>query len=123
MTIYADETYYTSTYLAGRAAILTAAYVYYFREASKIIDVYTFGNIDPGSYPDEVKMCCCELAETLYAADKEAAKSIGKTSESVQGWSVSYQSGTERKQEQDTKQHDIIFKWLSGSGLLFSGVR
>lgn len=121
--IYADETYYNSEYLAGKQAVITAAYTYYFREASRILDTITFGNIKENDITDEVRMCCCELAESLYTSEKEQAKSAGKTSESVQGWSVSYTSQADQQTQLNGKVGDIVTKWLSGSGLLFSGVR
>lgn len=121
--IYADETYYNSEYLAGKQAVITAAYTYYFREASRILDALTFGNIKEDNVTDNVRMCCCELAESLYTSDKEQAKSAGKTSESVQGWSVSYASQADQQASLNGKVGDIVTKWLSGSGLLFSGVR
>lgn len=123
MVIYADETFYNETYLAGKAAVITTAYTYYFREASRIIDVYTYNNIDPDSVPEEVKMCCCELAEQACKYDTAQSQSFGKNSESVQGWSVSYDSAAAQNEAQTNAQKDIIYKWLSGSGLLFSGVR
>lgn len=123
MVTYADEAFYNETYLAGKAAVITTAHTYYFREASRIIDVYTFGNIDPDNIPEEVKMCCCELAEQAFKYDTAQAQSFGKNSESVQGWSVSYDSAAAQNDAQKNAQTDIIIKWLSGSGLLFSGVR
>ncbi|MBP3272606.1 MAG: hypothetical protein J6M17_10345 [Ruminococcus sp.] len=123
MTIYADENFYASEYLAGKKAVITAAYTYYFREASRIIDVYTFGNVSAEDVPDEVRMCCCELAEQICAYDAEQEDSNGKSAESVQGWSVTYASAAEKKAQLDSRQRDIICKWLSGTGLLYSGVR
>lgn len=121
--IYADETYYKSEYLSGKQAVITAAYTYYFREASRILDTLTFGNITEDNVTDNVRLCCCEIAESLYTSEKEQAQSAGKTSESVQGWSVSYASGAEQQTQLNGKVGDIVTKWLSGSGLLYSGVR
>lgn len=121
--IYADEIYYKNTYLAGKQAVITAAYTYYFREASRVLDTLTFGNIKEDNVTDNVRMCCCEIAESLYTSEKEQSKSAGKTSESVQGWSASYASGAEQQTALNGKVGDIVTKWLSGSGLLFSGVR
>lgn len=121
--IYADETYYKGEYLAGKQAVITAAYTYYFREASRVLDTLTFGNIKEDNITDNVRMCCCEIAESLYTSEKEQAKSVGKTAENVQGWSVSYASGTDQKAQLNAAVGDIATKWLSGSGLLYSGVR
>ena len=125
MTVYADLDFYESKYLAGRSAAVTAAdFAYYAQSASKVIDTYTFGNINPDNVPEEVRMCCCELTEMLYKTDtSQAANKQGVASESVQGWSQSYESTQARQQAVQSSQRDIIRKWLSGTGLLYSGVR
>lgn len=125
MTVYADLDFYESKYLAGRSAAVTAAdFAYYAQSASKVIDTYTFGNINPDNVPEEVRMCCCELTEMLYKTDtSQAANKQGVASESVQGWSQSYESSQARQQAAQSSQRDIIRKWLSGTGLLYSGVR
>lgn len=127
MNIYADEEFYKGEYLCGRAAVITAAYPYYFREASRIIDRYTFGSIgglDGDSIPEEVKMCCCELAEMHFTeTTSQAARSVGIASESVQGWSVTYESKTARSEALSAAQGECVKKWLGGMGLLYSGVR
>ena len=125
MTVYADYKFYTDEYLAGRSAAVTAAdFAYYAQSASKVIDTYTFGNISSNDVPEEVRMCCCELAEQAYKADtSQAASKQGVASESVQGWSQSYESTQARQEAARSAQRDCIYKWLSGTGLLYSGVR
>ncbi|MBQ9898110.1 MAG: hypothetical protein IJM44_01485 [Ruminococcus sp.] len=125
MTVYADYSFYTDEYLAGRSAAVTAAdFQYYARQASAVIAQYTHGNIKADDIPDEVKMCCCELVETMHAADtSEAAQKPGVSSESVQGWSQSYESTEARKTALRGLQRDCIYRWLSNTGLLYSGVR
>lgn len=124
MTVYADYNYYTTEYLAGKSAAVTAAdFPYYAKQASAIIDQYTFGNIKADNVPEEVKNCCCELAEQMYTADtSEAAKKAGISSESVQGWSQSYESSEAQKTALRNTQRDCIYKWLGNTGLLYSGV-
>jgi hypothetical protein len=124
VTVYADYNYYTTEYLAGKSAAVTAAdFPYYAKQASAVIDQYTFGNINADAVPDEVKMCCCELAEQSNAADtSESAQKAGISSESVQGWSQSYESTDARKTAIRNAQKDCIRKWLSNTGLLYSGV-
>ena len=125
MTIYADFNFYTGEYLAGKSASVTEAdFTFYAREASRVIDEYTFGNIDPDNVPEEVRLCCCELAEAGFKAEhSEAAKKDGIASESVTGWSQSYESSESRREASRKAQRDIIRKWFSGTGLLYSGVR
>lgn len=124
MTVYADYNYYTTEYLAGKSAAVTAAdFPYYARQASTLIDQYTHGNIDAENVPEQVQYCCCELAEQMYAADtSEASQKEGISSESVQGWSQSYESSETRKTALRSSQRECIYKWLSNTGLLYSGI-
>jgi hypothetical protein len=54
--------------------------------ASAKIKANTFGRIDESNIPNEVKLCTCNIADTL----KELEKSDGKTNESVGSWSIAY---------------------------------
>lgn len=125
MTVYADYTFYSGEYLSGKAAVIAdESFPFYAREASRIIDTYTYGNIVPYDIPDEVKLCCCELAESVYKAENsEAQKKQGIASESVTGWSQSYESSESREKAAHSAHRQIVYKWLSGTGLLFAGVR
>lgn len=124
MTAYADYNYYTVTYLAGKTAAVTAAeFPYYANQATALINQYTFGNINADDVPDEVKMCCCNLVDELHSmATSETAGKAGISSESVQGWSQSYESTEARKTAIKSAQKECIRKWLSNTGLLYSGV-
>ena len=124
MTVYADHDYYTSEYLAGRSAAVTAAdFPFYARKASGIIGRYTHGNIKPESIPEQAKMCCCELAEMLAAEHSQDAQNGSVTAESVQGWSVTYESKGERAALFRASVKECVYRWFSGTGLLYSGVR
>lgn len=123
MTIYADYTFYTDNYLKGRkAAVQAADFDYFAAEASQTIKVYTCSNIDDEDVPECVKMCCCEIAEMLCKNEQLIANSAGLSSESVQGWSRSYESSEEMQSLMDSRTHNVIYKWLSGTGLLFRGI-
>lgn len=123
MKNYADENDY-SEYLSGKKAVITTAFAYYARQASSLIDRFTHGNIKEDNILDEVKMCCCELAELIYRDDtSEAAAKPGISSESVQGWSQSYESSEARKTALMSAQKECIYRWLGNTGLLYSGVR
>ena len=123
MTVYADYEVYTNDYLCGRSAAVTAVdFPYYARAASAEIDRYTFGNI-PADIPEEVKLCCCELSELLHAEDSTTHKPAdGVTSETVGGWSQSYESSQARTEAHKTAVSDVLRRWLSSTGLLYSGV-
>lgn len=124
MTVYADYSFYTNEYLAGRSAAVTAAdFPYYARQASAEINRFTHGNIKADDIPGEVRYCCCELAENMHAAEtSEAAQKAGISSESVQGWSQSYESLEARKTALRGAVRECIYKWLGNTGLLYSGV-
>lgn len=123
MTIYADYTYYTGTYLAGRSAAIAAAdFPFFARQASAEIDRYTFGSV-PDDIPEEVKLCCCELAEFLHAENGAAHSTAeGVASESVQGWTVTLESSAARTAAHKASVRECIYKYLSRTGLLYSGV-
>lgn len=124
MTVYATYDFYTNEYLAGKSAAVTAAdFAYYARQASTEIDRYTHGNIKADDIPEQVRFCCCELTELICKADtSKASEKSGISSESVQGWSQSYENSESRRNALRSSQRECIYKWLSNTGLLYSGV-
>lgn len=120
---YADESYYTNEYLCGKEAVINAAFDFYARAATAEIKQFTGRNVDEGNIPPCVKNCCCELAETIYTHEKTAADISGKSSESVGGWSVSYENREQSETIYRNTITDCVYKWLSGTGLLFAGAR
>lgn len=121
--IYADEPFYTSNYLCGREAVIQTAFSFYAMQATTEIRRYIGVNL-PGDaeVPDAVKYCCCELAEILYHSEQTEQSSRGVASESVQGWSKSYESTDARNTVVQQAQKRCIYKWLGDSGLLYRGV-
>lgn len=118
-----DYEFYTDAYLIGKEAVIDAAsFPFYERFASKELMCFAGQNIGNNDIPECVKLCVCEIAEALYTADKYDKQSGGKVSESVQGWSVSYQSAEQNENTKRQKIVSIIYKWLSGTGLLYRGV-
>lgn len=122
MNVYADEKFYTEEYLSGKDAVISSNHRYFFREASLMINQYTFGNIDPENIPQSVKMCCCELAESIFSRDRILSKNNGISSESVGGWSVNYASSSDVNSEFKKTVKNIIFKWFADADLLYRGV-
>lgn len=120
--IYADEIFYTETYLSGRKPVIRDGFSFYAREASKIIDRHTFHRLSPaGQVPEDVRMCCCELAEQCFRAEQQK-KEAGKTSEKVGTYSVTFASGSESNQSDRKEKQGIVMKWLSGTGLCYRGI-
>lgn len=122
MNVYADEEFYNNAYLCGKTAVVTSDCRYFFREASLIIDRYTWGKINPENVPQAVKMCCCELAENIFSRDRILSKNNGISSESVGGWSVSYTSQSDVNADFRKTAKDVVFRWLADTGLLYRGV-
>lgn len=123
MTVYADNSFYTGTYLSGRSAAVTAAeFPYFARKASALIDRCTFGGIPPDDVPEAVRLCCCELAEKLHASEAAQQDHGGLTSEEVGGWKKTFENAEQRRQNLNRELGEIIRQWLSETGLLYGGV-
>lgn len=121
--IYADESFYKEKYLLGRKPVISVGFPFYARQASQVIDQYTFGRLtEPVEVPEAVRMCCCELAEAEYNREKQKKESGGKTSERIGTYSVSFGTAQESAQAASTEQHSIIMKWLADTGLCYQGV-
>lgn len=124
MTAYADSAFYMGEYLRGKEpSVGEERFEFYARSATQKIKLYTGDNVDGDNIPECVKMCCCEIAETLYKSEQYDEQNAGVSSESVGGWSKSYESSESRKQSLDSSVRGIAYKWLSGTGLLYRGVR
>lgn len=123
MTAFVSEEYYKNEYLCGKEAVIDTAFDFYARQATAEIKRYIERNLTDAEIPDCVKMCCCELAELNYKHEKTTTDTNGKTSESVGGWSVSYESAEESKKNYDKAVKACIYKWLSGTGLLYRGLK
>ena len=116
MTVYADQTFYTEQYLQGRSAkISDADFPYFAMQASAQINRFLGGAVLGDAIPEEVRLCCCEVAELLYTGEtSEASKKAGLASESVQGWSQSYESSESRSSAQNNAIDAVLHKWLDG---------
>lgn len=122
MLIYADNKFYFDDYILNKSAVLnTKNFSYYAREASVYIDRYTFGQVTE-PVPEPVKMCCCELAERIYSYYQQKDNQ-GVASESVGGWSKSYESSEVQEKAFSRDIKNIIYKWLSNTNLLYRGCR
>ena len=122
---YTDEEFYTKKYLCGRSAVLDAAdFLFYARQASMKIKQATFGNIDENKViPEEVQMCCCEVAELLCKTDQRNNDHEGKVSEKTGDYSVSFVDAEKEKSMLNRSVCAAIERNLCSTGLLFSGIR
>lgn len=121
--IYADEIFYNEKYLLGRKPVVTTGFSFYARQASQLIDRYTFGRLSGvEDIPEEVQMCCCELAEAEFKREQQQKASGGKTSEKIGTYSATFGSAKEMDSVAVSKQRSIIMKWLGNTGLCYRGV-
>ena len=97
---------------------------YYAMLASVRIRRSTFEQIDNlDNIPDEVQMCCCEVAEKLYMVD--AAK--GENGLILQSFGNDGETGTFKVDEMSEEAVQksiscIIRKWLVNTGYMYCGV-
>ena len=121
MRIYADYDFYKTEYLMGRAVqIPPEDFGCYAQKASGMIRQYTASNSGE-EIPNEVGMCCCELAERLFQRD--AADKNGITAEKVGDVSVSYETAENSRRAFQESVRGIVRSWLAASGLLYRGGR
>lgn len=121
--IYADEEFYFEYYLLGRKPVITAGFSFYARQASQVIDQYTFGCLkNMEKVPEAVQMCCCELAEVQYHAEQQRENAAGKTSEKIGTYSVTFAGAQEAANTAASEQRGIILRWLGNTGLCYQGV-
>ncbi len=124
MNLYADTDFYTNEYLEGRKAVLEPNCIdSYLRRAQRVLKTFTFDNIDESAaIPYEVKMCVCEIAETLFRDDQRDIDRGGVTSESVVGWTKHYESSEQTEKKKQQKIKESVHLWLADTGLLYCGV-
>lgn len=120
---YADEEFYKNEFLLGRAPVITSAFEYYVKQAGVELDRY-IKDKDIAAYNNEVKLCCCEVAESIFRYD--GARNTGALAPLV-SYSNDGQSGTYDMSQYTSDGHaqeikSIIYRYLGGTGLLFQGV-
>ena len=120
MTAYADYAFYTDKYL-GRIIPNDNDFAYYALRASEIIDNKTFGRIN--EITPAVQLACCAAADELYSdASAKAKAASGVSSESVDGYSVSYRAYDGKSDAESKKRvDDAVKRYLANTGLMFRG--
>ena len=126
MKTYADIDFYKAEYLLGRAPGITEEeFPHWAMLASGLIRNHTFGRIDGlSNVPEEVRMCCCEVAEKMYSA--EAAKEDnGMVLQSYgnDGETGTYKVDDVSEDAVNRRATEIIRKWLLYTGLMYCGVK
>ena len=124
MKEYADAQYYNKDYLCGRdSKIPNNEFKYWARLASAELQLRTFGRLDNLiEYPEEVKMCCCEVAEKLYLSESvKDENGLIQQSYSNDGDSGTYKVDELSEEAVRNNIDSAVNKWLGRTGLLYLG--
>lgn len=119
--MYADYEYYTGTYIGG--ALTEEEFARAATRASSFLDYFT-RNKAKDYTGDELKMCCCALAEQYQIIENAQAQSMSGgelQSQTVGSWSKSYRSGTETAVAAREALAGIATRYLAHTGLLYRG--
>ena len=120
MTITPDFAYYKHMFLlGGETKIPQGEFSHLAVEAMQEIKTAIFGADVPSEFEENIKMCCCALAQVIFA---DSQNSGGKTSEKVGTYSVSFESSAAKLQKLKEDKRAVIRRYLADTGLLFSGV-
>lgn len=120
--MYADYEFYTNTYYG--AQLNESEFARAATRASSFIDYYTRGKAANYSGGDEVKMCCCALAEQYQIIENATAQGINGgelQSQTVGAWSRTYRSGVETASAARKSLAALASQYLSNTGLLYRG--
>ena len=97
-------------------------------EASNYINYKTFGRIDENNVPEQVQYATC-LIVNLINEENEKLSQIGSLkSQNIEGWSESYSTPEEIKQDYSDKKYTVLQEQLwnvigiDGNPLLYAGV-
>ena len=125
MLVYVDLEFYKNQYLLGRAPkIPDVDFPYWAMLASGEIRQLTFNRVeDLGEIPDEVRMCCCELAEKLYSVESvKDENGMVLQSYGNDGETGTYKTDDLSESGVQRSIVKIIRKWLVNTDLMYCGV-
>lgn len=129
--MYADYAFYIAQYYGTK--VDEASFPALATKASAYLDYYTMGKAKANPELVALKMACCALVDKFLEIDKVSAAaetsafeavSVGKKSESVGAYSVTYQSVDELKTTERILRGElpgIARMYLTGTGLLYRG--
>ena len=122
---YADVGFYHDDYSMGRGETVPYdEFAYWSMLATAKIRDRTFGRVDAmEEIPEEVQMCCCEVAEKLYQSEAAKAEN-GMILQSYgnDGETATYKTDDLSEQAIGKAMDGIISRWLSLTGLMYCGV-
>ena len=97
-------------------------------QASNYINHRTFGRIDENNIPEQVKYATCLIIDLINEENDKLSKIGNLKSQNIEGWSESYMTADEIKQEYSNKKYTVLQEQLwnvigiDGNPLLYSGV-
>ena len=97
-------------------------------EASAYINHKTFGRIDENNIPEQVKYVTCLIINLLNEENQKLSEIGNLKSQNIEGWSESYSTPEEIKQDYSDKKYTVLQEQLwnvigiDGNPLLYAGV-
>lgn len=97
-------------------------------EASTYINYRTYNRIDTNDIPEEVKYVTCLIIQETNKTNEKINEVGNLKSQNIEGWSESYSTPEELKQDLESKKESILREHLwnvigaDGQPLLYSGV-
>lgn len=121
--IYADYAYYTNSY--NGTVIPKDAFAALARRASLFIDRITYNRLNGWIVTDAVKNATCAVAEVLQryeSAESQAVAAATLKSESVGGWSGTYQESDAINASIESAMENAAKPYLLYTGLMDRGI-
>lgn len=97
-------------------------------KASSYINSNTHGRININNIPEQVKYATCLIIDLINEENDKLSKIGNLKSQNIEGWSESYMTADEIKQEYSNKKYTVLQEQLwnvigiDGNPLLYSGV-
>ena len=97
-------------------------------QASSYINRNTHGRIDTNNIPEQVQYATCLIIDLINKENDKLSKIGNLKSQNIEGWSESYMTADEIKQEYLNKKYTVLQEQLwdvigiDGNPLLYAGV-
>ena len=97
-------------------------------QASSYINRNTHGRIDANNIPEQVQYATCLIIDLINEENDKLSKIGNLKSQNIEGWSESYMTADEIKQEYLNKKYTVLQEQLwdvigiDGNPLLYAGV-
>lgn len=97
-------------------------------EASSYINFNTHGRVDKDNVPEEVQYATCLIIDLINEENDKLSKIGNLKSQNIEGWSESYMTSDEIKQDYSNKKYTVLQEQLwnvigiDGNPLLYCGV-